>query len=228
MKTENATANIGSTCVADASTRSFTPPATVGSQDTAAVRQLPPNDPHCEGYQWFPMYVMYRQELKVQKELHANHFETFIPMQERATRRKGIDKVEAVPAIHNMIFVYSRKERISWMKMHNKQCTIMQYMSFRSYSDGTSTVITVPPDQMQNIIRAATALDPEGQRSYIDTPASPGPARPNRQIEFVSGPFKGVTGIIRRINKNRVMLVELPQYKSIQIKITRAQDINYK
>ncbi|MBR1933767.1 MAG: UpxY family transcription antiterminator [Prevotella sp.] len=227
MKTNNAIASHGSPCVEDASTRSF-------AQDTEAQalapndsKTLPPNDPQGTDYEWFPMYVMYRQELKVKEVLDGNDFKTFIPMEERATRRKGIDQVMLTPAIHNMIFVYSRKERITWMKMHNQECAKMQYMSFRNNSDGTSSIITVPQKQMNNIITAATIEDTEGLRSYIDTPPHSDPARPDREIEFVSGPFKGVTGIIRRVNKNRVMLIELPQCKSIQIKIARSQDINY-
>lgn len=224
--TDNAIAINGNTCVKDASTHSFSQnPAVQLSGQTA--KQLPPNDPQCVGYEWFPMYVMYRQEMKVKEVLDENEFKTFIPMEEKSTRRNGMDNVALVPAIHNMIFVYSYKERITWMKMHDEQCAKMQYMSFRNNSDGLSSIITVPQRQMENIITAATIEDTEGLRSYVDTPVSSDPARPNREIEFVNGPFKGVTGIIKRVNKNRVMLIELPQYKCIQIKITRSQDINY-
>ena len=227
VKTTIATASPGGTCVEDASTRSFAPNEEAQQSGQAPRIELPPNDPACQGYEWFPMYVMYRQELKVQKALESRDFETFIPMEEISTRRKGVDVVEMVPAIHNLIFVFSYRERITWMKMYNEECTKMQYMSFHSYSDDTSSVITVPQKQMDNIIAAATVKDTQGLRSYIDTPVSSDPARVDREIEFVNGPFKGVKGIIRRVNKNRVMLIELPQYKSIQIKITSSQDINY-
>ena len=227
VKTNIAKASPGGTCVEDASTRSFTPNPETEPPVLDAFKELPPNDPDCLGYEWFPMYVMYRQELKVQKALESREFETFIPMEEKSFRRKGVDIVEMVPAIHNLIFVFSTRERITWMKMYNEECTKMQYMSFHYYSDDTSSILTVPQKQMDNIIAAATVKDTEGLRSYIDTPVCSAPARLGREIEFVNGPFKGVTGIIKRVNKNRVMLIELPQYKSIQIKITSSQDINY-
>ena len=225
--TDNATAVSGRTCVTDASTRSFTLNDELTIPSANPDKQLPPNKPDCSGYAWYPMYVMYHQEMKVQSVLDAHQFRTFIPMEQQSVRRKGIDVVSNVPAIHNLIFVYSSRERITWMKMYNDQCTKMQYMSFRNTTDGLSSVITVPEAQMKNIITAATIEDTQGLRSYIDTPANIDPANPGRQIEFVSGPFKGVTGIIKRVNKNRVMLIELPQAKSIQIKISRTQDINY-
>ena len=227
VKTDNATASDGLSCVEDASTRSFCLDVEWPVLDGHVSRELPPNDPHSTGYKWSPMYVMYRQEMKVDQVLKANSFKTFIPMEEKSTRRKGVDTVKMVPAIHNLIFVYSTRERISWMKMHNEECTKMQYMSFHNFSDGSSHVITVPEKQMENIITAATIDAPEGLRSYIDTPLDIDPANPGRMIEFVNGPFNGVTGIIKRVNKNRVMLIELPMYKSIQIKISSANDINY-
>jgi len=227
VMTDNATAPPRGTRVEDASTRSFSPNAKPPITATAHARQLPPDALDGSDYQWYPMYVKYRQELKVQKVLTDHLFKTFIPMEERRVRRHGTDAVLFVPAIHNMIFVYSSKERITWMKMHNEECTKMQYMSFRNTTDGTSNIITVPEAQMRNIITAATIADPDGLRSYIDTPPQPVLARPDRMIQFVSGPFKGVIGIIRRVNKNRVMLIELPQYKSIQIKISSSLDIDY-
>jgi transcription antitermination factor NusG len=228
--TEHAKANDGGTCVEDASTRSFSsnPENNAGSKTTQEKpKTLPPNAPDGIGYLWFPMYVRYRQELKVQEELEKNDFKTFIPMEKRTTRRKGRDMIEMKPAIHNMIFVFSNQSRITWMKMHNMVCTKMQYMSFRAPSDGTSTVITVPLQQMENIMRAAMVDDPDGLRSYCDAPVTSDPAKVGREIEFIDGPFAGVRGIIKRVDKNRVMLIHLPQNKCIKIRISRAQDINY-
>lgn len=204
--TDNATASNGSTCVKDASTRSFVPKT---------------------GYFWYPMYVKYRQELKVQKALTDQDIISFIPMTEVLGRRNGVDQRNVVPAIHNLIFIYSSQERITWMKMHNEVCTRMQYMSFRNNSDNTSTIITVPENQMQNIIKAATVKDPAGLRTYEDAPKQSPFAKPDREIEFVGGPFEGVKGVIKRVDNNRVMIINLPQSKCIKIRITRAQDINY-
>lgn len=173
------------------------------------------------------MYVLYRQNMKVQEELSKFQFRTFIPMETISKRQDGKDIVTMFPAVHNLIFVYSTMKRITWMKMFNETGAKMQYMSRISHFDGTSQVITVPQRQMDNIIAAATAYDPDGLRSYIDTPAPADPAYPGRMIRFVGGPFTGIEGTIKRVNKNRVMLIDLPNSKSIQLKISRAQDIYY-
>lgn len=237
VKTTKVKTDNDSTCVDDASTRSFVPNSTTGTPKPTTEATslsvlipiddtLPPNDPNGVGYYWYPMYVRYRQELKVQKELDERDFKTFVPMVAKASaRRRGV-KVEVIPAVHNLIFIYSNKRRISWMKMYNSVCTRLQYMSFRNNSDGISTVITVPDKQMENIIRAATVEDPDGARSYIDTPKLSAEVL-NKRIRFIRGPFEGIEGIIKRVQKNRVMLIELPNDKCIKINISSAQDIEY-
>lgn len=220
--TENANPPSEGTCAPGASTRSHAHSET----QQPFPDELPPEDSSRSDYRWYPMYVRYRREQKVQAALDARGFETFIPMQKTQMRHKGVDKVVCSPAIHNLIFIHSHRKRISWMKMFNDECQNLQYMSYFSFADNTRTVITVPDQQMKNIIKAASVDDPDGLRSYIDTPPG-GLAKVDREIQFVDGPFAGVRGVIKRIDKNRVMLIHLVEGKSIRIRISRSQDIVY-
>lgn len=206
--TENNSASGLSTCVTDASTRSFA---------------LPANSP-AEDYHWYPMYVKYRKELSVQEELNANDFRTFVPMETFHVKRGSSIRAEVRPAIHNLLFVYSFKRRISWMKMFNRACDPLQYMS-RHLLDGRSEIITVTERVMENIIRAATVDDPDGQRTYTDRHLSITDL--DRRIRFTSGTFKDVEGIIKRINGNRAMVIPLTVGINMKITITRASDIEF-
>ena len=217
--TDENTSHAASTRVSDASTRFFA----LHPEAAAYSQQLPPNDP-AQPYSWYPMYVKYRKELSVQQVLEAHDFRTFIPMEEYHVKRGSSVHTERRPAIHNLIFVYSFRQRISWMKMFNRQCQPLQYMS-RPLLDGSSEVLTVTDKAMDNIIRAATLDDPRGQRTYIDRPL--GLTDINKPIRFISGTFKGIEGIIKRIDKNRAMIIPLAQGISMKITITSASDIEF-
>ncbi len=210
MTNDNAS-HVASTCVDDASTRSY------------AQKELPPNSPD-EQYCWYPMYVKYRKELSVQAALNDNQFRTFIPMETYYVKRGSKVKGEQRPAIHNLIFVYSFKQRISWMKMYNRACEPLQYMS-RHLLDGTTELITVPQRAMDNIIKAATADDPHGLRTYTDRPLAITDL--DKPIKFTNGAFKGIEGIIKRIDGNRAMIIPLAQGINMKITITHASDIEF-
>ena len=209
--TSHETSPLVHTCVLDASTRSY------------AQKTLPPNTAD-HPYFWFPMYVRYRQELSVQKALESNDFRTFIPMEYYDIKRGHKVITVSRPAIHNLIFVYSFRERITWMKMYNRYCLPLQYMS-RPLFEGGSEIITVSEKAMDNIIRAATLDDPNGQRSYIERDININDL--DKNVKFVDGSFKGVEGVIKRIDKNRVMIIPLVNKMNIKITIARASDIEY-
>ncbi len=199
---------VASTCVSDTSTRSFV---------------LPANTPD-EEYHWYPMYVKYCKELVVQEELNAHDFRTFVPMETIHVKRGSSVHAQVRPAIHNLIFVYSFRRRISWMKMYNRVCEPLQYMS-RHYLDGHSEVITVTDKAMENIIRAASVEDPDGHRVYIHRSLSISDV--DRRIKFISGAFQDVEGIIKRVDGNRAMVIPLTDGLTMKITITRSSDIEF-
>ena len=186
-------------------------------------KKLPPND-EAEAYYWFPMYVKYRKELAVQQELETHDFHTFIPMERVQLEEKGKVRFEMQPAVHNLIFIHSFHRRVTWMKMFNKTCQRLQYMS-RPKEKGGGGIMIVPDKEMENIIRAANLDDPDGQRSYIDHPLEL--SHLDRRIRFVKGPFKGIEGIIKRVRKNRAMVIPLAKGISMKITITSAADIEF-
>ena len=217
---ENNVSLMAVTRVEDAGTRSF---VSAPRQRHADSKDLPP-DTTTEQYSWYPMYVKYCKELAVQQDLDANGFKTFIPMEEYCVKQGSSVKTMTRPAVHNIIFVYSFRRRITWMKMYSGPCAPLQYMS-RHRLDGTSEVITIPQKAMDNFIRAATLDDPLGQRSYLDRPIDL--TYLDRPIRFVSGKFKGIEGIIKRVDKNRAMVIPLTRGVNMKITITHASDIEF-
>lgn len=213
--TEHNVSPVASTCITDASTRSFTP--------SANEKELPDDTPTVQ-HHWYPMYVKYRQELSVKKALEEKSFRTFLPMKEHIYKRGSRVVTEYEPAIHNLLFVYSFKERISWMKMYHPACLPLQYMS-RRHLDGPSEVLTIPDAVMTNFIRAASVDDPLGQRSFLETDLSITDV--DRRIRFTDGQFKGVEGVIKRVDKNRAMVIPLLPGLNLKITITSATDVEF-
>lgn len=204
------------TLVTDEGTRSF-----VTLRNYLTAPSLPIDDPSLH-HDWYPLFVSYQRELKVQTELKANGFETFLPMEDRVIKQdhKIVHSME--PAIHNLIFVKSYYERIRWMKMYNKVCTSIQFMSFGGHSP-RETVI--PPAQMKQFINACEKAEGNERALYL---------RPDeivqykgKQVKFVKGVFEGIEGYIQRVNKNRMVVVTLKDIISIALPVSRRDELAF-
>ena len=157
---------------------------------------------------WFPMRVTYQREMKVKAELDRLEIENFIPMTYRFTesRKQGDTELrrELVPAINNLIFVHSTKERISELKVSNELLEPLRYMIDQT-AEEAHTIMTVPDKQMENFMRVASVTDDTVM--FLDETTIVG--KEGKRVEIMGGPFEGVTGVIRRVKRCKRVVVEL-------------------
>jgi transcription antitermination factor NusG len=157
---------------------------------------------------WFPMRVTYQREMKVKAELDRLEIENFIPMTYRFTesRKQGDTELrrELVPAINNLIFVHSTKERISELKVSNELLEPLRYMIDQTAGEA-HTIMTVPDKQMENFMRVASVTDDSVM--FLDETTIVG--KEGKHVEIMGGPFEGVTGVIRRVKRCKRVVVEL-------------------
>ena len=157
---------------------------------------------------WFPMRVTYQRERKVKAELDRLEIENFIPMTYRFTelRKQGDTELrrELVPAINNLIFVHSTKERISELKVSNELLEPLRYMIDQTAGEA-HTIMTVPDKQMENFMRVASVTDDSVM--FLDETTIVG--KEGKRVEIMGGPFEGVTGVIRRVKRCKRVVVEL-------------------
>ena len=157
---------------------------------------------------WFPMRVTYQREMKVKAELDRLEIENFIPMTYRFTelRKQGDTELrrELVPAINNLIFVHSTKERISELKVSNELLEPLRYMIDQTAGEA-HTIMTVPDKQMENFMRVASVTDDTVM--FLDETTIVG--KEGKRVEIMGGPFEGVTGVIRRVKRCKRVVVEL-------------------
>lgn len=150
------------------------------------------------------MYCTYGSELKVKSELDRLKVENYIPMVCQQVERDGEKRRELVPAIHNLIFVHESQQEITRLKMFNKQCTHMQYMVHRpSVASDRSEIIVVPDVQMDNFIRVTSVMSDDlvylKYTDFLD--------KVSQRVRVINGNFTGAEGVIKRIKKDRVVVV---------------------
>ena len=157
---------------------------------------------------WFPMRVTYQREMKVKAELDRLEIENFIPMTYQFTesRKQGDTELrrELVPAINNLIFVHSTKERISELKVSNELLEPLRYMIDQTAGEA-HTIMIVPDKQMENFMRVASVTDDTVM--FLDETTIVG--KEGKRVEIMGGPFEGVTGVIRRVKRCKRVVVEL-------------------
>lgn len=106
---------------------------------------------------WFPMRVTYSRELKVKAELDRLKIENFIPITYKLVDSKNPHR-ELVPAINNLIFVYSSQKRISHLKSSHEVLHSLQYI-IDQIAQKAHVIMTVTDRLMKNFMHVASITD---------------------------------------------------------------------
>ena len=170
--------------------------------------------------QWFPMRVTYHQEMKIKSYLDQWGIESFVPMRYDLDSDVGCQKVRLVPAIHNLIFIHSTQEAITHLKMTKKEFAPVRYM-VRPSLNGVSEILRIPESQMANFIKVASVKD--DSVTYLD--CSDYIAKIGKRVRITAGRFKDVEGVIKRIKKNKYVVVQIDGVAAVAITYVPGQFI---
>ena len=163
---------------------------------------------------WFPMRVTYCRELKIKECLDNLKVESYVPMHYELVDVKNQRQLMRVPAIHNLIFVRSTQEALTSMKMTRQELEPLRYM-MRPIDDGSRRreIIRIPDKQMEDFIRVSSAEDERviflNYSSYL--------AKPGQRVKVTQGHFAGVEGVIKRINNNKRVVVQIDGVAAVAI-----------
>ena len=153
---------------------------------------------------WFAMSAPYRRELKAKEFLDKKSVECFVPMKQALIEKcNGVKSRQMVPAIHNIIFVHTTRERIKELK---------QGVNFLQYHTrpvaGKNIPIIVPDRQMQQFI-AVTATANE-EITYLRPEELD--IRQGTKVRVHGGVFDGTEGYFVKVQGKRsrrvVILIE--------------------
>ena len=169
-----------------------------------------------EMVRWYPMRVTYGREEKIKDALDALEVRNFLPMQRLRgwVDEDGVPHQNIVPAIRNLIFVNASQQRITELKMHNKDCQPLRYMTNPFPHDDNDYLLTVPDRQMENFIKVAAVQD--DRLLYLD-PNADFLRKPGQKVRITDGEFKDAEGVIKRIKNNKRVVVEIQGVAALAI-----------
>ena len=165
---------------------------------------------------WYPMRVSYGREEKIKEALDTLNIRNFLPMQRQRgwVDDKGEPHQKLVPAVRNLIFIHSSQEHITELKMFNKECDSLRYMTNPFSHSDDDYLLTVPDRQMENFIRVAAVQD--DSLFYLD-PNAEFLRVPGRKVRITDGDFKDAIGTIKRIKNNKRVVVEIQGVVAVAI-----------
>lgn len=166
---------------------------------------------------WFPMRVTYSREMSVKAFLDELGIENFIPMHYEHVEGRHPRHRELKPAIRNLIFLHSSRATITELKMTRKEMAAVRYMVYPVYDDKVIVIgheiMTVPDKQMEDFIRVASVDD--DRVFFVENLDFAG--KPGQHVKIVEGAFAGVEGVIKRIKKNKCVVVQIEHVAAVAI-----------
>jgi len=177
-----------------------------------AMNEQMPDVPH-----WYPMRVTYSRELQAKAFLESLGVECFIPMHYEQIEGRHPRHKELRPALHNLIFVHASQAWITEMKMTRREMAPLRYMMRPVHDDRGQTVrheiIVVPDLQMDNFMRVASVAD--DRVFFIENLDFAG--KPGQLVKVIAGDFAGVEGVIKRVKKNKRVVVQIEHVAAVAI-----------
>ena len=158
---------------------------------------------------WYPMRVTYNRELRIKDLLDALHIENFLPMKKILVDTvEGYPRWELKPAINNLIFVRSTRNILTELKTTKREFSPMRYMRCAPSVINPAVggrLLTVSDREMENFMRVASVQDDSitylENTDYIN--------QVGKKVRVLGGPFEGLEGVIKRIKKNRLFVVQI-------------------
>lgn len=163
---------------------------------------------------WYPMRVTYGREVKVKEALDDLHIENFLPMHyELVDPGDGNKRRMLTPAINNLIFIHDSRDRITELKTTKREFQPLRYITKRFAESIADNILTVPDSQMQNFMRVASVQDDSVMfletGDYIN--------KIGQRVQITEGYFAGVEGVVKRIKKNKHVVVQLEGLAAVAI-----------
>lgn len=163
---------------------------------------------------WYPMRVTYGREVKVKESLDKLGIDNFLPMHyELVDPGDGNKKRLLVPAIHNLIFIYDSREDITLLKTTRREFQPLRYITKHFAESVADNILTVPETQMRNFMRVASVQDD----SVIFLDNSDYLNKVGRRVVITEGYFAGVEGVVKRIKKNKHVVVQLEGLAAVAV-----------
>lgn len=144
---------------------------------------------------WFAMSATFGRELKAKTFLESKQVKCFVPMRYEIVKDKTQGKIrKLVPAINNLIFVYTTKERIQALK------SVAGYLQYLTKPVGGKNIpIIVPEYQMQQFMTVCDTYN----ENLIYLSLDEINLKEGTPVRIIGSVFDGVEGTFVKVNKSR-------------------------
>lgn len=163
------------------------------------------------------MRVTYSRELMAKAYLDSIGVENFIPMHYVHVDGKHPRHQVLKPAITSLIFVHACQRNITELKMTKRELCSLRYIMHPVLDDKNNVlrkdILTIPDKQMENFIKVASVLD--DRVFYMENLDFAG--KPGQRVKVVEGDFAGVEGTIKRVKKNKCVVVQIENVAAVAI-----------
>ena len=164
-----------------------------------------------ESEEWFAMSATFGRALKAKDFLESHSVPCFIPMKyEVVSDSKHGKKRQLIPAINNLLFVYTTRSRIQTLKAG------VDYLQYLTRIEGSRRIpIVVPERQMEQFITVCNTyneklvyLNPDEINLDKGTP-----------VQIIGGAFDGIEGIFVKIEgvRSRRVVLHVPGITAVII-----------
>jgi transcription antitermination factor NusG len=165
-----------------------------------------------EPEKWFALRIFYggmKKVLRIKAVFEGDNIETFVPMRYADTINKEDPNVPLrVPALKDLVMIRATDGTLEAVKERHLDKRDMRHVDYYRHRRGENKgkPIIIPLRQMQRFLDSVKADEASVTYYTIDQLKN----KTGRPVTVLAGQFKGVEGVLMRIEKNRHVVVMLP------------------
>lgn len=155
---------------------------------------------------WYPMLATYGRAKSMKALLDGRCVRNFVPMRyEQVERRDGSRSYESMPVLSGLVFVYESKDRLVALKRERDFLPLQFYTRPKPGNHELRDIIVVPERQMDHFMRVCSADD----HRVVLLEDSDYLSAVGQRVVIKEGPLAGVEGVIKRIKKDKCVIVRI-------------------
>lgn len=159
--------------------------------------------------------------MAVKQLLDEAKIENYIPMRPEVRTYRGKRARIMVPAIHNIIFVHSDRERLQSVKT---SVSYLQYMTRRE--SGKNLPIIVPDKQMEDFITVSS--QPDENKIYFDL--NEVKIVEGTKVRLHGGPLDGIEGKFVKLSgkRDRQVVIQVGNLVAVAVSVAKTDYLEIK
>ena len=170
---------------------------------------------------WYALKVFYNKVFFIEEALQKEHLEVYFPVKKVRVAQSALRRVDdstryerigdkavlrRVPVVNSLLFVRASEEEI-------KQVQKLVYGHALVYYNAERTGPAVIPDRQMAIFRMVASSGADGLEFFSDE--SIVNYKQGDKVRVKEGPLKGAEGYIKRIKKDRRLLVAIEGFVAV-------------